>query len=166
MKSTSFLKFLSGSFSSSCLIFKVQFRCLSQDSLLSISHHLRFVNTFFQLFSKFFPAFSKFCFCDIPFSQTLAPLPRRAFVYRILSLVFPLVNIFFDLFPLLFSLLVHPSVCFWVVRCFIYYILYIFSVFIFLLYMWLYKKQSSPLSDCLVIYGVCFACLLYLDIFY
>ena len=115
MKSTSFLKFLSGSFSSRCLIFKVQFRCLSQDSLLSISHHLRFVNTFFQLFSKFFPAFSKFCFCDIPFSQTLAPLPRRAFVYRILSLTLSLVNTFFDLFCSLFILSVHSAECFWVI---------------------------------------------------
>ena len=74
MKSTSFLKFLSGSFSSRCLIFKVQFRCLSQDSLLSISHHLRFVNTFFHLFSKFFPA--SLGLCDSSFSHFALPASR------------------------------------------------------------------------------------------
>ena len=47
LKSTSFLKFLSGSFSSRCLIFKVQFRRLFQDSSLSISHFPSLVNTLF-----------------------------------------------------------------------------------------------------------------------
>ena len=73
------------------------------------------LSTPFFNFFKVFPAFSKFCFCDIPFSQTLAPLPRRAFVYRILSLTLSLVNTFFDLFCSLFILSVHSAECFWVI---------------------------------------------------
>ena len=66
----------------------------------------------FLTFFKFFRVVSKSCFCDIPFSQTLAPLPLRKFVYRILSLVSSLVNTFFLHF-LTFSLLsVHLPTCF------------------------------------------------------
>ena len=54
MKSTSFLKFLSGSFSSRCLIFKVQFRCLSRGQLTEYITFSLPCQPLFSTFLKFF----------------------------------------------------------------------------------------------------------------
>ena len=88
---------------------------------------------FFSSFFKVFFRLSKFRFCDIPFSQTLAPLPRRAFVYRILSLTLSIVNYFFPLFLTFLSLFVHLSgrVCAFVIKQipYILCLLFIYSFF-------------------------------------
>ena len=86
--------------------------------------------TFFKVFRDVF----KVCLSVISFFHKPAPLPLRTFVYRILSLVFPLVNSFFALFYPFSSLFVHPPVCFWGFVLFIYYILYFDRFLVFAAY--------------------------------
>lgn len=128
MKSTSFLKFLSGSFSSRCLIFKVQSRCPFSRQLTEYITSLSPCQPFFLTFFKVFSGAGKpviYSIFSILLSRLLAPafspLAKCALFYHYPSLfVKSFSSLFFSLFPFLYAC---PGV-FEAYSLFIYYIWY------------------------------------------